>query len=1006
MNIKEIVNKYWKDFEIIAFNAVKNELPQEFISKEIITQSVKDGGYDGEIILISPNGEVKQILIEAKLRSYVYASLPLQDFAKSLVVAIVKQSDKIYIVTNLHFSKKTIELLEKYSNSAKLDIELLNGKSIKDFVNNNDSLLDEVSTDLKIFISEYTQSSEEQKLIKKDADNFGFYDEHCDYSDIIELLNNRNGIQIVTGHYGSGKTYYIEKLSKSLNAHGINIKTIDLSMHLSYRSFFLELLEKSFGLSLELFDIAGNDIFDTALNKIINTDNKNDEINMLKHIYSKIDNLPYDYSVIFKLMIEFYKRIYNKKINKSPFIIAFENLVYAPKEVLQLLQCLINSDIKITCIIELTTDDYCASIKADEWETIKHNIIDLSKFKQKQITSWDKAHAKVYLRDNINDINDFDSNKIIEKFGANPMELSKLITFINNDRSLENLPRELLINHINMIDLSNNLDVYCKCFANMIYQNSNILYIFMFLYFLNGKVDETLLSKFFNDQSQLIQCHLIISKCNLFIINQNKQFKSHIIKKNFDEYCKTIFNASNIKEVIKFIEANIKNIHLSKEIILEYQVKKNFFFNEYDYIISLIELGNEYLKLNNLKTANEKFNETLKVINNSFQTIKLSTVQNLQLYIGLVETDIWKIGQMKEKIEKRLNSIKKIIENSTSSSLDYQLLILRYYILRYQFYHTQSNNKEAFTSAKEGVEWINKYNLYSHDLENCGKIWRFYAIATKEINNDIYKCLDIFEKGSQYCAGSAKFLFGKIIHENMIIDTANYKERLKSKLTNYNALLENDSKLSIDEHLHYKVNIAALHFLQKDYNNAEREYVELLKESDIFNITREKTRILNDMANLCWINKDYGEARKKFYNAKKTAELSGCIRNHWPILVNLVSFEIFNRNYSIALNIHYELLPVLLKECDNLIQGKSGFEKTNYCMAAFIIHLKNLLKIYDNLERINKKQLFIDMTNLLNKSNFFVCNKNDNFEKIKKVINKLSLKDSEYDHNGLFLIKD
>ena len=72
------------------------------------------------------------------------------------------------------------------------------------------------------------------------------------------------------------KTYYIEKLSKSLNAHGINIKTIDLSMHLSYRSFFLELLEKSFGLSLEVFDIAGNDIFDTALNKIINTDNKND----------------------------------------------------------------------------------------------------------------------------------------------------------------------------------------------------------------------------------------------------------------------------------------------------------------------------------------------------------------------------------------------------------------------------------------------------------------------------------------------------------------------------------------------------------------------------------------------------------------------------------------------------------------------------------------------------------------------------------------------------------
>lgn len=1006
MNIKKVVKKYWKDFEIIAFNAVKNELPQEFISKEIITQSIKDGGYDGEIILLSPNGDIEQILLEAKLRSNVSADLPLQGFAKALIVAIIKQADMIYIVTNLHFSDNTIALLEKYSEKANLDIELLNGKSIKEFIKNNDNLLDEVSINLKNFLNDYTESAKEQHLRQKTIQNLKFCDNSSEYSKIINILTKHNGIQIVTGCYGSGKTHYIEKLSEVLKVHGNNFQTIDLSMHATYRSFFLELLEKSFGLSLELFDKAGADVFDSALQKIIDTDTKDDDITMIKHIYSKIDSLPYDYSVIFKLMVKFYQKIYNIKINKAPLIIAFENLVYAPKEVLQLLQYLLNSNIKIPCIIELTEDDYCSSIKPDEWNALKHNIIGMSKHKPKFIKSWGETQAKNYLQKNICELDDKEIVELIKKFGTTPIELSKLITYINNENLCNSYPCELLYNNIKKIDLSDNQNIYNKCFDYMIYTNSDILYVFAFLYFLNGQVNEELLSSYFGNPSRQIKCLLIMKKSNLFIIKQDIQLKSHIIKKSFDKYCKSNFTEFIVNPVINFLEGNMENVHLSQEMKLELEAKKRFFYSEYDYVISLINLGKEYLKLYNLNLANDKFSEALEIMENSLSIIDLPTIQELQLYLGLIETEIWKIGKKGKETEEQLSHIETIIEKAILYSLDYQLLVLRYYILKYQFYHTQGKNIEAFSAAKKGVDWIKNYDLYSDDLESCGKIWRFYAIATKEISNNIYKCLDIFKEGSKYCKGSVKFLFGQIIHNNMIVESKHNDERLKCKLNNYKPLLENDSRLSIDEYLHYRVNVAALRFMQKDYVNAENEYKELLKKSDIFNITREKMRILNDMANICWINKNYSEARIKYYNAKSIAELSGCTRNHWPILVNLVSFEIFNDNYFDALKLHNELFPLLLKQCQNLIQDQIGFEKMNYCRAAFIIHLKNILKIYKSLNGKNKKQLFIDMKVLLTKSNLLICQENDTVEKIEKTICKLTLKNSEYDHNGLFLIKD
>ena len=59
---KLIVNEKWRNFEMLAFIAIKTELKDYNIIKETLTEAIKDGGYDGEYIL-SIKDNILQILL-------------------------------------------------------------------------------------------------------------------------------------------------------------------------------------------------------------------------------------------------------------------------------------------------------------------------------------------------------------------------------------------------------------------------------------------------------------------------------------------------------------------------------------------------------------------------------------------------------------------------------------------------------------------------------------------------------------------------------------------------------------------------------------------------------------------------------------------------------------------------------------------------------------------------------------------------------------------------------
>ena len=469
----------------------------------------------------------------------------------------------------------------------------------------------------------------------------------------------------------------------------------------------------------------------------------------------------------------------------------------------------------------------------------------------------------------------------------------------------------------------------------------------------------------------------------------------------FEQYFeKNIFSFST-QPVANFLKKYCDLLHLSLEKQLELNCRLAFYETPERYIHSLISLGSQYQKLGQTALAEEKYRKAYRAEHEAKSSL-LSALTKMQIRLGLAETLIWKIGSFHSEIKKHLSDISQLAIVEKCDLYQYKHLMLRYYLVAYQFYHAQNLREIALEYASTGVKWIEKHDLYASDIELCGKMWRYYAIAVKEKSQNIETCLAAFEDGFVKCNCSAKFLFGYTIHLNMVVCETTSLMQLRKKLANYAILAEHEKKLSIDEYLHYRTNVAALHFLLKEYETAWREYEELLDMISIFGITREEIRILNDMANICWIRDDLKEARKKYYTAKKLGEIGGYMGNLWPILINIVSFETFNKCYFAAWKTHILLRPHLQQICLDNTDTRLSFERKEYLDAALKIHLTNLWKLFQNTKR---KEIIEEIECLWSKSSFG-CTKTFQQDAFEKWIYDVDLHDTIFNHGDLFLLKN
>lgn len=993
---KELVKKYWKDFEQIAFFAVKRCLSEENIVYKEKTRSTQDGGYDGEFIL-SYGEKRSRVLFEAKLRANLLASLPLNDFAKILIISIVRHADRAFIVTNLRFSDGVIEILQNYQDLLCLEIDILNGKSIKNLLLEYKGAeeLKGVTNKFKAFLTSPQAEFDEQHLAKENL--------RKNFRKRVQWQSTESShehiLHIVEGSIGCGKSTLIKLFFREKSDEGKAYYVIDVSKCQTYKDFFLDLLGKSFGLTFELVDLMTSDTFAEAFSHINTTKLDEDDLLILKYVYSKHDRLPYDYSIVFPQLVKFYEKLLAATQKPSPTI-AFLNLIYAQEEVLQLLMCFLIEPNLFTSVLEIAKDSYKENA-SKSWKNFIRNIYSANHLLH-PVKNWTSTQADMFLEKNLPFISKQERRELIKKFGNSPADLCSLIALIDNQGIYKTTPRQLIFSEIMAIDDCNSDRLYEKCLYFLLLKNSDMLYLYSFLYFLDKAVDIRLLDGYLPSDERLQEIKCLSQRSNLFhVTGTTITPKNQKVKKFLYGYCENSITPQVADSVSAYINKNIKSIHFSSEQKLEYKCKHAYFTNQAEYVRLLIRLGTRYLEAGACQLAKERFLRAEA----GLEDVKLSLMPMLALRLGLVESMLWESGTFRDEIVHHLKDIEPEIEkikNKKNISEMCKTYILKFYLLSYRFYHSRDDKATALSYAASGFNFINDVKLYNFDLENCGRMWRFYAIARKE-KFGIQECLDTFKQGETFLKNSAAFQFGYIIHKNMQLGDQMSEALLQEQLNNYAPLQKLEKKLTIDEYLHFNVNMAAILFMQKKYDKASPLYHKLLAKSNIFNITREKIRILNDMANMDRINNAPEEARNKYFTAKQIAEEGGCMVNYLQILINYCSFEVSVKQYESAASLSDKLYPGLLQKVRDISLNKLSKQQKEYYLSACALHSCNLYALYDEfhkeeyLERIRNLWEFFDTGETL---------KNNDRQACEEYLKNRYLAGTVYDHGGIYLFKD
>lgn len=132
MNDKK--NNPWKEWELLAYEYVKNIIKDSEIHAEKHTADSHDLGFDGIWLIRSDDRALmKLVLMEAKYRTS-QSSLPLNDCAKAIIIAFNLSASQLYIVTNIPFAPQTKENVIKFQKSINLEITCVNGNDLKNYL--------------------------------------------------------------------------------------------------------------------------------------------------------------------------------------------------------------------------------------------------------------------------------------------------------------------------------------------------------------------------------------------------------------------------------------------------------------------------------------------------------------------------------------------------------------------------------------------------------------------------------------------------------------------------------------------------------------------------------------------------------------------------------------------------------------------------------------------------------------------------------------------------------
>ena len=1014
---KSEAKKHWREFEQFVLDYLKEKYNITDERFAILTPPTGDGGYDGILyskINLSGNN-IREILFEAKLRSALGTSLPLNDFSKALIIAVNRFTDEVYIASNLIFSSETLHQLHIYAKRLGMKIETVNGRCLYEWYDNkNLEVKNKYSPNFIDFLKKSSEAispdicTDYQNAVLPSTCNIEYIKDIDRNAQITSIKNRllplRSGLTLFHGGRGYGKSCMCVEIKHHLEERGYNTFEINMNEHNTSRAIFMKLLECIWGFSPESIVQNSFGEIEELFHCIGAYDLVPDYIKCLQFIFSRnIQEYTGNSDIYQYILLNIVEKLFYYYSQKVPYCIHVHNMESAYEESCEFIKKIIEklSTCKIIFLVEIREDyDGELKISTSEWTKIVqglknvHNIIGSYK-----VSKFSLTEVELYIGKTIPSLKYDQVKQLAQSLPDNPLILDAALCILqprlNNGclfdfefqnelkYFIHNYDSEILKETLNQIIRRRGFGCLPQSFA--------------ILSLLNGSCSIENIEKITGENKEEIKVFLV--QTGLVAI------KDSIVTVKHEFYIKTLQNYSGYISNIalkELAEKMIDEIHLFYKDVLQQSILQIKLLNIIQDYKSLLLVCNKTGKVLLQQGDFGQAFEIYKIAYRAFESKMVDSIDFILIKLEIMENMIiikWNmLGGNDNEFDILFGKFSFLVDTARryfKHHIEYKEAYIFKILFEMKKMHVKSEHKKCLEYAYVAKRLSQKSNGYQNFPGVLEQVLWLKSLSVKHISG-MEACLESFKYDVQKYPELFLLQFSYNTHKAAYIANKNPKRALlyfEGNKRFYN-------KISMTEQLHNRVNISNMHFYLRNYCKAKEISELVVKDALLYDVNLELGRAYNTIANCYCVEKNY-EYSVNFYNKSiaRFEEIEHSI-HLWPPLVNCAFVHVTQNNYTEAYNLLKKANVIFLKR-SNELANSSGKEvyNANKLNIGVIITLYLLRRISKNILEAKSlySQLFDKVQSYLPTQINEICSNDKQFEKY--------FAQTIYEHGGNVLLK-
>lgn len=901
----------WSGFESLVFQILKDVFGFQENEKNHRTKDRNDGGYDGVFFLPGITGDstrgdsLYKVLFEAKLRAAVENDLPLSDFSKSLIIAINVAANMIIIATNLHFSAKTLEALETYSQRTGLVIKVMTAKELLGWLEGTCRTTDAPKLDgtrllkliqdaeasanrhpagaLSLFapLGDCMPSAEcSEQLIGQERKNL--------VQSALKQLALGPGAIVLMGEEGVGKSVISHTLLRESADANTNKALIDLRLCNTPRDFFIRILSLLWQIPVDT--LLRLDQWDKTIEYLGNEALSEDLRQAVLYALEQSDAAYAEKASLFNVcLLEYLFQVY--QMTRRTLLIVFSN---ADRASMDCLPFFVRFCTRFqTCIrIILEWRHPLKEPSAQNADSRAHAREECFAELNSQgcvretyiIKPPNRAENRRYLVELFNgqSISEEVLDQIIDDAGDNPLQLTDYAKYLSKSIDLPEISvRELLHKRERLLYRGR---VFCGLLNSICCEDTGFQEIFALIGMLDGTVYVNCLEAM-TGQEQFARLEYLKREriCELYgaeyLTVRHYQYLYAIRQY---EYIGEVMLQRLAVNLLKRLDIYLSEKHKKDDVELHLLQILHRYSDAIQKALSMAKLRYEsayyYAAFDYAEIAERLLQQQRHGI--------LQTIQVIDAKSYMVQSEFYIREHPTEWLNREIQELRAQInlnQYDLMSNSRYGAIVCRQFLIENQFYHQIGDFKKAYDVTQNGLSFLEEFDGELDDIELACELWFEHGIATKEIHM-LSDAINVLKKGLERYPNSLMLQF--------TLNTQQYEYFFPAAVQTAKTFLEANVQLEPllkpADIYHNRVHLlnCALFAHPSKLSQIIVDGQVLLKKTATYGLRNEDGRIYNILGCCFLLSKDLKKAEEHFQRGKQIFQGSNYVSNLWPLLIN------------------------------------------------------------------------------------------------------------------------